>query len=310
MASPVPSFFDRARVRLRHAWQWSRPVLVTPVFWLGLGGVLLAAVGLYLLVNSVIMPTYTRQGAAITVPEVREMPYEQAAQILRAQRLRPERRDQPFNPAAVQGAVLDQNPAPNASVKPGRRIYLYVNSGTERSVTMPEVRTLTESLARSQLAELGLRQVEVRRDEQPSPFPGTVTRQQPEAGNVLRTSESVTLWVSPGLGEGTVEVPDVRGLAFDAAAQALLAVNLWIDPTREVSGTITRQEPSAGAEVRTGTEVRLSSAPIEAPPEFPEDPTFEDEDPFEPLPPDEPLEADPFEDEPPPPPRAPERTDW
>lgn len=310
MARPAPSFFDRTRLRLRHAWQWTKPVLRTPVFWLGLGGVLLAAVGLYLLVNSVIMPIYTRQGAAITVPEVREMPYERAAQILREHRLRPERRDQPFNPAAVQGAVLDQNPAPNASVKPGRRIYLYVNSGTERSVTMPEVRTLTESLARSQLAELGLRQVEIRRDDRPSPFRGTVTRQQPEAGNVLRTSEAVTLWVSPGLGEGTVEVPDVRGLAFEAAAEALQAANLWIDPTREVSGTVTRQEPVAGAEVRAGTEIRLSSAPIEAPPEFPEDAPFDSDEGFDPPPADEPEEADPFEPEPPPPPRAPERTDW
>jgi eukaryotic-like serine/threonine-protein kinase len=310
MATSASSFFERARLRLRHAWRWTQPVLSTPMFWLGLGGVVLVALGLYLLVNSVVMPIYTRQGVAVTVPEVREMPYEQAVQILREQRLRPERRDQPFNPAAAQGAVLDQNPAPNASVKPGRRIYLYVNSGTERSVTMPEVRTLTESLARSQLAELGLRQVEIRRDDRPSPFPGTVTRQQPEAGSVLRTSESVTLWVSPGLGEGTVEVPDVRGLAFEAAAEALLAANLWIDPTREVSGTITRQEPAAGTEVRTGAEVRLSSVPIETPPEFPEDQPFDEEEGFEQVPPDEPEEAEPLEPEPPPPPRAPERTDW
>jgi hypothetical protein len=144
----------------------------------------------------------------------------------------------------------------------------------------------------------------------PSPFPGTVTRQQPEAGSVLRTSESVTLWVSPGLGEGTVEVPDVRGLAFEAAAEALLGANLWIDPTREVSGTITRQEPAAGTEVRTGAEVRLSSVPIETPPEFPEDQPFDEEEGFEQVLPDEPEEAEPLEPEPPPPPRAPERTDW
>lgn len=285
--------------RFRDAGRWFVPVFKDRLFWLSLLGAIVALGSLYLLFNHVLLPMYTRQGVAITVPEVREMSYDDAVRVLERQRLQPERRNQPFNPTLARDAVVDQNPGPDARVKPGRRIYLYVNSGTERSVSMPEVRTLTESRARATLTELGLRQIEIRRDDRPSPYPGTVTNQSPEAGETLRTGESVTLWVSPGFGEGTVEVPDVRGLPYDEAAETLRAAGLWVDPTREITGTVTRQEPLAGIEARRGSEVRLSSAPIEEEPveEF-DDLPFEE--PQEGFPPDE-VDAEP---------RDPVRVDW
>ena len=271
------------------------------------GGVILlvgALALLYLTFNHLLMPTYTRQDAQVTVPEVRELPIDQAIQLIEGRRLRAERREQPFNPSFPRDAIVDQNPSPNATVKPGRRIYLYVNSGTERSVAMPEVRTLTESVARSELADLGLVQVSLRQDERPSPFPGTVTRQEPAAGTTIRTSESVSLWISPGLGDGVLEVPDVRGLSAEDATARLAAVDLWVDPTRPVSGTVTRQEPSAGSSARPGSEVRLSSVPVEEDPRE-TDPSYFDEA----APPA--MEEDPeAEDLPGRSPREVERSDW
>lgn len=249
------------------AGRWIKSAARTRTLWLGLLVVVSGVVGLYFVVNSVLMPLYTRQNVEVTVPEVRELTFEEAARLIEGRRLRPERRDQPFNPAFSRDVVLDQNPGPNASVKPGRRIYLYVNSGTERTVAMPELRTLTEGVARAELSDLGVTEVVVRSDETPSPFSGTVTRQNPDAGVMIRTSESVTLWLSPGPGDAVVSVPDVRGMAYEAAVAALSDAGLWVDPTRSVSGTITRQEPSAGVDTRIGSEVRLSSVPIEEEPD-------------------------------------------
>ncbi len=260
MAAPPPV---SRRDRLRGAARRTVPVLKSRSFWLGLLAIVGALVLAFVLVNSVLMPIYTRQGAAVTVPEVRDLSYEDAVRIAEDRRLRPERRDQPFNPSVPRDRVLDQNPAPSAEVKPGRRLYLYVNSGPERTVQMPEIRTLSESLARAELNELGLVQVDVERDDRPSPYPGTVARQRPEPGETIGTGDRVTLWISPGLSGEEVEIPDVRGLAPDAAAAALQRAGLWVDPTRTVSGTITRQEPEAGSTVRQGTEVTLSSIPIE-----------------------------------------------
>jgi serine/threonine-protein kinase len=149
-------------------------------------------------------------------------------------------------------------------VKPGRRIYLYVNSGARRIVTVPDVRNETQMNAEATLATMGLASVEVRQDENPSPNKGTVTRQSPEPGQNVGAESRITLWVSPGLGSETVTVPDVRGLAPVDARRALTEADLWVDPTRSVGGTITRQEPNAEAEVRAGTEVRIYSEPLDS----------------------------------------------
>jgi beta-lactam-binding protein with PASTA domain len=243
--------------------QGFKPVLTHRYFWLGLLVVVGSLLGLYLVMNHVVMPVYTRQGAAVTVPEVRELSFEQASNIVEDRDLRPERRDQPFNPSLPRDAVVDQNPQPNASVKPGRRVYLYVNSGARQLVTVPDVLNQTEMNAKATLAKVGIEDVEVRRDENRSPNAGTVTRQNPSAGETVGAESRLTVWVSPGLGDETVTVPDVRGRAPVDARNALLEAELWVDPTRSVGGTITRQEPEAGEEVREGTEVRIYSEPLD-----------------------------------------------
>lgn len=248
--------------------RWLRPVVTHRYFWLGLLVVVSSLLGLYAMMNYVVMPVYTRQGAAVTVPEVRELSFEQASNIVEDRDLKPERRDQPFNPSIPRDAVVDQNPQPNASVKPGRRVYLYVNSGARRLVTVPEVLNETEMNAKATLAKAGIEDVEVRRDELHSPNAGTVTRQNPSAGETVGAESRLTVWVSPGLGDEEVTVPDVRGRAPVDARQTLKEAGLWVDPARAVGGTITRQEPEVGEEVREGTEVRIYSDPLneQAPP--------------------------------------------
>lgn len=266
---PQPSSFGaRLKARFTRSARWLRPVVTHRYLWLGLLALVGALVGLYLVMNHVVMPAYTRQGVTVTVPEVRELPFEQARAMIEDRDLQPERRDQPFNPSLPRDVVVDQNPQPNTSVKPGRRIYLYVNSGARRIVTVPDVRNETQMNAEATLARVGLTSVEVRQDEAPSPNEGTVTKQSPDPGQTTGAESRVTLWVSPGLGDETVMVPDVRGLAPVDARRALTETGLWVDPTRSVGGTITRQEPDAGDEVREGTEVRIYSEPIggDAPP--------------------------------------------
>ena len=269
MPASNDSFPSRLQDRVRRGLRWLRPVVTGRFFWLGLLAVVGVLLGLYLVMNHVVMPAYTRQGAEATVPEVRELPFEQASAIIEGRGLRAERRDQPYNPGVPRGVVVDQNPAPRASVKPGRRIYLYVNSGPQQMVTVPDVLTLSQMNAKAQFNELGLADVEVREDTVRSPYEGTVTRQRPEPGAVVAARAKVTLWVSPGLGEEDVlvDVPDVRGLAPVDARRELAGAGLWVDPTRSIGGTVTRQEPEAGGAVREGTEVRIYSEPLSDQPE-------------------------------------------
>lgn len=305
MARSSSSFSDRFRSLLQQIGLGLR----TRTFWLGFAGMLVGLLVLLLLFNSILMPGYTRQNASTTVPELRELSYDDAVRLASQHRLRPQRRDQPYNPAFERDAVVDQNPAPNSHVKPGRRIYLYVNTGVERSVAVPNVLTLSESRARTSLRQLGFSEVTIQNETRPSPNAGTVTRQVPEAGTIAPLSEPITLYISIGPGDESVEIPDVRGLSADAAVAELEGVGLWVNPTQVIDGTITRQTPAPGSRAREGSEVRLYSEPLPTDPDEDGLPPIQEIEEGIPVTDDFPQPSTPPANEPPPQ-RDPNRTDW
>jgi serine/threonine-protein kinase len=89
---------------------------------------------------------------------------------------------------------------------------------------------------------------------------GLVARQEPEEGTKQAKGAAVSVWLSSG--EGTVTVPDVVGKSQVEAAQELGALGLDVVPKEEAStdaepGTVLRQNPGAGEEVRAGAEVTI-----------------------------------------------------
>ncbi|MEM8600691.1 MAG: PASTA domain-containing protein [Bacteroidota bacterium] len=247
------------RRRLADGWRWLRPVLTQRRFWrttlLFIGG--LAVFGL--LVNFVVMPFYTRQGVQVEVPDVRTMTLADAETLLRGRDLEPAMRAQPFNPNLDPDEVVDQDPKGGRVVKPGRTVYVYVNLTPSERVRVPDVMTLSEGRARAAIRAAGLQIEAVREDDTPSPYEGTIVRQQPTPGAEVLIGTGVTLYTSPGPGNRTVVVPNVIGLQPDEARRFLEDAGLFVDPNRSVSGTITSQRPGAGEAVAEGTEVRLSA---------------------------------------------------
>lgn len=237
-------------------------------FWLGLGGLALVLVVVALFFNGLLLPNYTRHGVSVTVPDVTRMSFEEAEAVLAAADLRVERREQRYNANFPRDVVIEQLPAQNATVKPGRRIFLTVNSGTVPMVVVPNVSDLSLRDAQLRVRSVGLQVGETRPDTIPSPYRNTVTRQQPAAGDSLREGASVTLWYSTGLGEETVVIPDVTGMTVAQAQAVLLEQKLRSvivargeDEDLPVDErTVTAQGPEAGTQVREGAEIRLFTA--------------------------------------------------
>lgn len=288
---------------------WIRPVLTSGLFWKTLLGIV-AGVGLFIfLLNFAVMPLWTRHGADIEVPEVRELQAEEAVEVLERAGLRPERREQPFNPNLPADIVVDQTPLPNSSVKPGRRIYYYVNASPREMVAVPDVGGMAENVAKAELEDAGLLVEDVRMDTVRTPFEGTVTRQTPPGGSAVPQGTRVTLWLSPGLGRERVRVPDVTGLPPDQARVILLDAELWVSSPEASGDTVRWQDPRAGNRIREGSEVRIhTTEPPEGwnrPPPPPREPT-PDDDPDEAGADDQDAEEPPDEPESlPPPPREP-----
>ncbi|PEN12305.1 penicillin-binding protein [Longibacter salinarum] len=265
--------------RFQRFTNWLKQIGRNPYFWSGLGAIILVAFGFYFVFNSILMPSYTRHDASIQVPDVMDRPFEEAQETLRGRDLAVERQVGRFNPRVPQNEVVDQNPPPNSSVKPGRRVYLTVNSGTAPTVSVPDLTGTSLREARNRLTSLGLEVGQERVDSIPSPYARTVTRQQPEPGDSLKKGSSVDIWYSQGLGDEQVVVPNVQGLRVDVAKGRLLRQKLRsvvIDATADDSETdeepsddqveennlwVRNQSLEPGRRVASGREVRLFATP-------------------------------------------------
>ncbi len=235
-----------------------RALLSNQYLWKGLVLFVVITGILYVLFNYLLMPTYTRHGISVAVPDVLDFSFEEAAVVIEQRGLRPEQvlLRKPNLPRDV---VIDQNPSPNARVKTGRRIYLTINSGDTTTVLVPKVEGFSVREARNRIMIQGLAVQDVVPDSIPSAHANTITRQSPVAGERVPPGTLVTLWYSTGLGDRQVLVPDVMGMAAEKAQRFLLNLRLRsaVIGDSSIEQIVTSQSPLPGTSVREGFEIRL-----------------------------------------------------
>lgn len=228
-------------------------------FYLALIG--LAAFGALSLafVSKVAMPTYTRHSSFVTVPDLTNLSFEEASSVLESNGLRPDRRTVKFRPDLPRDVVVEQNPPIGTAVKPGRRVYLTVNSGTVPTIVVPNVVDLSIQEAKNRMISAGLRVVETRPDPIPSPYGDTITKTSPPAGATVDRGSEAILWYSTGMGSQYVEVPNVVGMTINQAERTLFEMKLRsiaVDATA-ATDSVARQSHTPGTRVREGFEIRL-----------------------------------------------------
>lgn len=237
-------------------------------FALGLLALILLAGAGYLLVDRVVMPAYARHNVSVTVPDVKELPIEEAKIKLEAMDLQTEVESGRYNPSLPRNIVVDQNPQADMFVKPGRRVYLTINTGSTPEVAVPSLEGINRSEAENRLFAAGLK-AEMRRDSIPHRNPDLVTRQYPAAGAVVEEGSSVRIWYSTGLGKNYVTVPSVRGLSAREAKRLLLSMKLRSlilgagDHPDPLELIVNSQSHAEGTRLKEGYEIRLFVKPAE-----------------------------------------------
>lgn len=129
--------------------------------------IIVAVVGILIVYYSLAL--FTKHGRHTTVPSVENMSYTEAVSILHDRGLRVDIRDSIYNEEVRPGFVIEQFPKSGSVVKPGRKIFLYINAVHPREVVLdddnhPETDALKnypfrEVMAR--LEELGFKDVKV-----------------------------------------------------------------------------------------------------------------------------------------------------
>ncbi len=106
--------------------------------------------------SMVFLNVVTQHGKVRTVPDFSNMTLSEAQSAASQAGMRVEVSDSIYAKRMRKGAVRDQNPAPGAKVKEGRRILLTINALNAKKVTMPDLVGLSMRQALAELQSRGL----------------------------------------------------------------------------------------------------------------------------------------------------------
>lgn len=238
---------------------------------------LVIAVAMLLLLNF-----YTNHGKSETVPNLRGFTIEEASAMLNRHNLKYEIIDSSYVRDKKLGTVIEQNPAPNTTVKPGRLIYLIINSKAVRQIPLPDLRDVSLRQAEAMAKSLGVNIARV--EYAPSEYKDLVLDVKFNGQSLLPGSKvpeggSIVLVAGDGIGlPASGIVPSLTGLDLVTASSLLSSTSLILGgiiydvPPEgdEDSYIIYAQNPSPGDSIASGTivDVWLSKTPVKAKEEF------------------------------------------
>ncbi|MFH8251778.1 Stk1 family PASTA domain-containing Ser/Thr kinase [Microbacterium sp. B2969] len=187
-----------------------------PVAWIW-GGVAVLAVLLISVLFWVltIHPDNTVPSNARIVPDVTDMTYDKANQVLEGEDLLAYRVDEPSADVA-QDNVIRTDPASGTSVAPGQQVKVYVSAGVQ-TAKIPPLEGLSEDAARAAVQDLGLSVGAVTPRNDPGLAAHTVISADPASGSEVPLGTVVNLVVATG----NVTIVDYKGYTVDAAKAAL-----------------------------------------------------------------------------------------
>lgn len=110
---------------------------------------------------------FTKHGRTLTVPRVENMSYTEAVNKLHNSGLKVDIRDSLYREDVRPGFVIEQFPKANSVVKPGRKVFLYINAVHPKEVIIDDdnhpseyaMKGVSYRSARAKLEELGFKNI-------------------------------------------------------------------------------------------------------------------------------------------------------
>jgi eukaryotic-like serine/threonine-protein kinase len=223
-----------------------------PVAWIWAGVALLAVLLISVLFWVVTLrPATEVPGNARVVPDISDMAYERAAELLLEEDLEPIRSDEASSDVA-EGNVIRTDPAAGTSLSPGQEVTVFVSRGQETS-TVPPLTGLAVDAARQALTDAGLAVGSITQRNDPTAAQGMVLSTDVEEGGTVPAGTVVNLVVASGV----VVLGDYTGSTVDFATRELQSETLQL--------TVRTEDDPGCAATDPQTVVRQSLAPGDVP---------------------------------------------
>lgn len=184
---------------------------------------------------------YTNHGKSEKVPNLKGLTSEEAEMILKNHNLKMEVIDSVYSKITKPGAILEQNPVPESIVKPGRIVYITLNSKSKRKVAMPQVIEVSLRQAEAMLTSVGLQLDQIKYI--PSDYKDLVLGVQIDgksvnSGTQLLEGAKITLLVGNGTGAIASAIPSLKGVDLNTA------ISMINSSSYTVGGIIYDEQPS------------------------------------------------------------------
>lgn len=229
------------------------------------GGIILGLV----LAALLFIQLYTNHGESEKVPNLRGTTLEEARLMLDRHNLKGEIIDSVYLKDKKLGTVIEQNPVPGSIVKPGRPIYLIINSKSVRKITLPDVRDVSLRQAEAMIKSLGVNIATVQYAS--SEYKDLVLDikykgQTLLPGSKIPEGSSVVLIAGDGYGSSNASgVPSLKGLDLASATEIISAgtfllggITYDVAPNGDENQYIVyQQRPEPGEPVATGVAIDL-----------------------------------------------------
>ncbi len=218
-----------------------------------------------------VMQVGTRHGSRRSVPDFSGMPLTKALEAARARDLKLHINDSLFVPAYEGGIVLDQLPEGGVEVKPGRTVYITINSFRQKMVPVPYVAERSLRQAKNMLEIAGLEIDEI--IYRPDIATNYVLEQHidgravtPESRMEAEMGSGVTLYVGLEAEAEAAIVPQIIGMPLQGAKGRLweLGLNLGrvdfdegINLLNQKDARVYIQTPAAETPTHLGSRVDL-----------------------------------------------------
>ncbi|HUV30664.1 MAG TPA: PASTA domain-containing protein [Acidobacteriota bacterium] len=233
-----------------------RKIVLTVI--LPLIGLLLAVI----IVDRIVMPIVTRQGAEFPLPDFSGQRLIEAQISLDNLGLGYQIASEEYSPGKAHGTVLSQYPVAGTKVKPGRDIKFVVSLG-QKQVVIPNMAGQSVRQAMLELESAGLKLGEIAWAVSDTIPEKVVVFSYPYAGSEIPLGSYVNLMVNHGRASDFTYMPNVIGLTIDEAQKRLedkaLKLGLISYRTDEnyLPETVLEQSESQGTELNIGTEIDL-----------------------------------------------------
>lgn len=206
---------------------------------------------LVLLFDFIIMPFYTKHGKEFELPDVTDLPIEEAVNILDEAGFSPIIQDSVYDEQFLQNNVIQQNPLAYSRVKKGRRVYLVVSIG-EKPRHVPKLIGLTPQDAEFRLKEQELILNRVIYEFSDFYHRGVVMNQSAPEGEIVKKNQRINITVSLGPAPTSMEIPNLIGKSLESAEKELDVIGVLIGRIKYlyrpnlVPGTVLNQSVSEG----------------------------------------------------------------